>query len=201
MSEQPEQNVRWEEEVLTYVGRSLKGQSKVDSEKQWKVFRLEFDIGMDYPFKIDCFASLGEKEGYEGVKFNELEEGKDYLIKYKVVENAFQAHGKWHENRTVVFVGEPKEGSEPRKGVPNKTSQNTSSQGRVDKKLSESEFKDYFTQYMVNDGKKDVNHCLLSYFANVYEEEYSSLRGFIEEAFGNKEPEVEEEAIPMEDVE
>lgn len=105
MTEEENKPLEWKEENLTYIGKELKSQSKVDSEKQWKIFKLNFDVQSTYNFTINCFDSLGSKEGYTGLTLKDLEEGNDYFFKYKVEKDAFtNAGGKLCDSRTIYLI-------------------------------------------------------------------------------------------------
>lgn len=193
--------LEWKEENLKYVGKTLKAQSKEGSEREWKIFKLNFDVGKQFPFTINCFNTLGSKEDYEGVTFKELEEGETYLVKYKVEKEAFESHGKKHDNRTVYYVGEST--------APARTGNEQPSTAPAKEEISVEELLPLFEKkYVENlEGKKDSpTQFIVTWFNRRYSDEFSKVAAYAKQR--TKTPSLEEvqnkprndESIPEEDI-
>jgi len=78
--------VEFKTEIHLYKGKELK--AKLDDGK--KIFRLLFDVGGSYPFKVDVFEGVElnkEGEKVEGaLAVSELEEGEYYEVSYTIKE-------------------------------------------------------------------------------------------------------------------
>jgi len=173
-----EENKEKKFEILKYIGKELKRDGG-----EWKIFRLKFDAGRQYPFSIDAFDSIGNKEDSKSLSLKDLAEGEYYTVGYTIEKEAFEAHGKKHNNRLVFFIRKSsKEESEKQTSAILKNSGKKEEEG-LDLK-SVAEFL-YSYNEQVKDEDKNLTHLFMVWFKNRHKDEADKLLPIFE-AYLNK---------------
>lgn len=85
-------------ETLKFLGRRLKKEGTSKEGREWKLYKLEFDTGGQYPWGCSAFNSISDK----GVQPKDLEEGKFYKILYKV--QSFQSQYGPQKSKQAVLI-------------------------------------------------------------------------------------------------
>lgn len=187
MTEEKEK-LEWKEQVLKYTGKTLNNSGTKDGN-EWKAFKLTFDTGGEYPFTLNAWGSLGDKEDSTSLKLKELEEGNYYLMKYKVQKDAFKNKGgKLCDNRTVWHITLSDEDS----WAKDKEKQ-LAERNQVVKEVSKEEVFKHFEAYLAKNFTKGVEstaeQCIRSWFLNNYTEEYRLVKTEIKNHFFKAEEE------------
>jgi len=177
MSEEKEQ-LEWKEQVLKFVGKKLKNEGKNKEGVVWKIFTLSFATEGQYNFTLGCWNSLGDKEDSTTLKLNELEEGNYYLMKYKVKKDAFEAHGKTQDNRTVWHISNSDEEAWAKDKEKQLAERNqvvkevTPPKKEVDKDDIFKHFEGYLASNFTKGVSSNVEQCIRSWFLNNHTSEY-----------------------------
>jgi len=185
-------------DTLKYIGRELKREGE-KNDKKWKIFRLKFDVGGNFPKGFDCFDSLfEEKEGKEKLV---LEEGTTYVIGYN--KNMFKSQHSpdLKEGRTVFYMKEASE-EDIQDIQKSKEEKNTVTTEEVIVKRTvelpkQDDIETFYQEYKANVGDKAFNKSTftLTWFANQHNEEYEKVMGF-----AKSDHTIDLEPIPEEEV-
>jgi len=166
-------------EVHKYLGKELKRESKPEAEKKWKLFKLKFDVGGQYPFTVDCFDGMGTKEDSKSLTLKDLEEGEYYNVGYNVKEKAFEAHGKWHDNRTAFFVSESSAEEWAKRKESSMDSNRAPEATKV--KINHDEFfPEWDSMMKSNDRETNAKAYALAVFANYFNEEFNQAMDYFQ---------------------
>ena len=142
-----------------YLGKDLKrtGESK---RGPYKIFQLRFDVGGQYPWKVDAFEPMSEK----GVQPTAMVEGDFYEVVYKENEYNHPQYGP-QKSRQAVLI---KQSTEANKSPDVKKAQPET--GTAGTAFSAEKWNAFATEYdKATQGSSDVNamHMLGAYVANI----------------------------------
>ena len=90
-------------EVLEYLGKTLgsKGtrKDKDGNDVDWKLYKLQFATGGNYPWAVKAFNSLSDK----GIQVADLEEGAFYKVVYKITSCNHEKYGLVKSKQAVLI--------------------------------------------------------------------------------------------------
>lgn len=170
-------------EHLQYTGKTLKKKGEKDGH-EWKLWKLNFEVGKQYPWQVSAFGSIGRKSG---LKLEDLEEGEFYEVVYKVASYEHATHGTV-KTKTAVLL---KESSEDKNTAGqlggNKSSPSSPSSQSIENKIfviSPEEWAQFSSEYLEAMGDKGNSmHLLGAFVANHYKEQFGQVIGLCKQTF------------------
>lgn len=183
--------------VYKYEGKTLGKEGTSAGGKAWKIWKLQFDSGMQYPYMFSMFDPGCDK----GVLIKDMEEGQFYEVLYKVTSYVGQ-YGP-AESKTAVLIKEAtSDQASNNTPQPQSTSQKENNQGGVPSHplhlmtFNQEEFDSFVEEYTTTVTDKNlVNrpHMLGVYVMNYYAEEFSEVMAQIKKVMAK--PVVGEEVV------
>lgn len=163
-------------ETLKYLGKTLKKQGETNG-KPWKIWKLSFDIGGQYPWQTSAFDNISEK----GVQVKDMNEGEYYEIVYKINEFKSDNYGIIKSKQAVLI----KESSEDKAT----NGQNQTKPDSQSNPILEVKGWDEFTRKYDENFKKEEQsrlHMLAVYLINEHKKSVQDIASKCEEHFQNK---------------
>jgi len=179
-----EQNEEKFYETHKYLGRELKKEGE-GKKGPWKLFKLNFDVGGDFPKGYSIFDSaFKDKEG--NVKVT-LEEGKHYVIGY--VNKPFESQHGPKIGRNAFFIKEASDEDVQRaEDEKNKPPVTAAAPVIVKDEITSEDLVLFLEKYkaMLKDKEFVPSKFVMTWFANKHGDEYNLVSEFAKEDEGEK---------------
>lgn len=158
-------------EVHKYIGKMLKTQGKKKDGADYKIWKLQFDVGGTYPWTVSMFDPASDKS----IQATAMVEGEYYEVVYKITE--FESQYGTQKSKQAVLI-KPSTADKETKGFNVDKNQPQTQQQAPNQKLGARDwvnFKDGYNKAMEGKTEKSAIHMLGAYIANHYQTEATDL--------------------------
>ena len=172
-------------EHLQYMGKLLKSKGtrqKEGKDIDWKVWKLNFESGKQYPWSCSAFDKISDT----GVQVADMEEGKFYEVVFKNTEYQHATHGLVKSKQAVIIKNSSEDKSTAfnlgQVVVPTTTPQQS-------QKAVAQDWVNFVKEYREALGDEaGAVHLFGLYVLNKHEEQFSNIIALCKKEFAAKEP-------------